>query len=117
MALTSEWRHRFMAWREELSKHFYLPVGEIPLEGAFTRDQYRYEEAVSSLAFSPMAPGDGWGAKWEYGWFTGRFTLPNLAADQMIAVMLDVGGEAVVYIDGEYAGAQLEPLGFRGNQR
>jgi alpha-mannosidase len=94
-----------MAWREELAKHSYLPLGTVTFQAAFTKEQYRLKDALASLTFSPVTPGDCWGAKWEYGWFRGGFTAPESAAGQMIAVMLDAGGEAAVYIDGDYAGA------------
>lgn len=127
MALTKEWRHRIMAWRYELSRHFYQPLGELSLEGAFTKQQYQLEEALSELSFEPVAPGTAWGSKWEYGWFKGQLTVPDFAQGQMIALMLDVGrepkmtmeiqqekmvpimvesvAEAAVYVNGDYAGA------------
>lgn len=127
MSLSSEWRHRVMAWRNELSKQFYQPLGPVSFEAAFTKEQYRLEQALSDLDYSPIAPGTRWGSKWEYGWFKGEFTLPDLADGQMIALMPDVGreatvvlqiageqisqameetvAEAVVYVNGDYAGA------------
>jgi len=127
MALTKEWRHRIMAWRYELSKHFCQPLGGVSLEAAFTKEQYRLEEALSQLTFEPIAPGTPWGSKWEYGWFKGELTVPDFAQGQMIALMLDVGrepkmtmeiqqekmvpamveevAEAAVYVNREYAGA------------
>lgn len=105
MALNLEWRHRIMAWRHELSQHFIQPLGTIELEAAFTKDQYRAADALMNLSFEPIKPGAAWGSKWEYGWFRGEFTLPDTAAGQMITVMMDVGGEATVYVDGDYAGA------------
>jgi len=127
MSLTKEWRHRIMAWRQELSKHYYQALGPVALEAAFTTDQYHLDEAMAELTFESITPGTPWGAKWEYGWFKGEFTLPEVAQGQMIALMLDVGrkseifmeisqekirlafkevvAEAAVYINGEYAGA------------
>ncbi|MDY6873877.1 MAG: glycoside hydrolase family 38 C-terminal domain-containing protein [Chloroflexota bacterium] len=127
MALTSEWRHRIMAWRHELSQHLYQPIGAMGLEAAFTMAQFSLAEALAALSFEPVQPGAAWGAKWEYGWFRGELTVPDAAAGQMIALMPDVGreqqfiveivddkmtqlvtdsvAEAVVYINGEYAGA------------
>ena len=105
MALNLEWRHRIMAWRDELSRHLFLPLGSIALDAAFTQDQYRDADVLETLAFSPITPGTSWGSKWEYGWFQGMFTLPDAAQGEMIVLMMDVGGEAAVYIDGDYAGA------------
>ena len=127
MALTKEWRHRIMAWRHELSKHFYQPIGEIDLQGAFTHEHYGLEEAQTNLDFKPVKQGMRWGSKWEYGWFRGNLTIPDFAKGQMVAVVLDVGresnvtievrdeqmvpimtqevAEALVYVNGKYAGA------------
>ena len=105
MSLSLEWRHRIMAWRHELSHHFFQPVGTIGLEAAFTKDQYQAADALRILSFVPIKTGVAWGSKWEYGWFWGSFTLPEVASGQMIALMMDVGGEAAVYVDGDFAGA------------
>ena len=127
MTLNLEWQHRIMSWRQELSQHLYQPLGEVAWEAAFTYDQLRLDEALEQLSFEPIAPGTPWGAKWEYGWFRGEVTIPEFGQGQMIAVMPDVGieptmiieiidgkvtpilsdtvAEAVVYVNGEYAGA------------
>jgi alpha-mannosidase len=94
-----------MAWRHELSKHFYQVLSPVSLEGAFTKDQYRLSEALENLDFQPISPGTPWGSKWEYGWFKGTLTLPDAAEGQMVALMMDTGAESAVYINGEYAGA------------
>jgi alpha-mannosidase len=104
MAINLEWQHRLKCWRDELLRHFFLELDEIPLEAAVTRDQYRWAEAME-LPFAPVAPGDRWGAKWEYGWFRGELTLPDSARGQMISLRMDVGAEAAVYINGTFAGA------------
>jgi alpha-mannosidase len=105
MSLSLEWRHRIMAWRNELTKHLIQPMDTIPLEAAFTKEQYCVDNILSALSFAPITPGTAWGSKWEYGWFQGMFTLPEAAQGEMIVLMMDVGGEAAVYIDGDYAGA------------
>jgi len=105
MSLTLEWRHRIMAWRDELAKHLYKLVGSVPLKAAFTKKQYRLDEALEVLSFEPIEPGTPWGSKWEYGWFVGEFQLPESAQGQMIALMMDVGAESTVHINGAFAGA------------
>ncbi len=127
MALNLEWQHRILGWRQELSKHIYQPLGELKLEAAFTFKQLTLDEALTQLDYVPIAPETPWGAKWEYGWFRGEVRIPEFGEGQMIAVMPDVGieptmiieiidgkvtpilsdtvAEAVVYVNGEYAGA------------
>lgn len=105
MALTLEWRHRIIAWREELVRHFFKPLNDIPLQVAFTKGQHKIPDALKSLSFTPITQGKTWGSKWEYGWFRGSFTVPKEAAGKMVAIMINVGGEAAVYVDGEFSGA------------
>ncbi len=105
MALTLEWRHRIMAWRHELSNHFYQVLRPVELKAAFTKDQFRIAEALENLDFKPIPTGTPWGSKWEYGWFKGSVEMPDAAAGQMVALMMDVGAESAVYINGDYAGA------------
>ena len=105
MSLTDEWRHRIKAWREELPRHFYQPLGVMAWEAAITKDQYRLAEANKELTFEPIASGAPWGAKWEYGWFWSELILPEMARGKMIGIMPDVGAESAVYVNGDYAGA------------
>jgi alpha-mannosidase len=94
-----------MAWRHELSQHFYKMLGSISMEAAFTKGQHRISTITEKLVFNPIEPGIPWGAKWEYGWFTGEIVIPEIATGQMIGLMIDVGAESAVYINGDYAGA------------
>jgi alpha-mannosidase len=116
-----------MAWREELSRQLYRPLGSLNLEVAFTMDQLTLAEAQSQLNFEPITLGTAWGKKWEYGWFRGEITIPESGQGQMITLMPDVGieptmiveiidgkvtpilrdtvAEAAVYINGAFAGA------------
>ncbi|MFN2303399.1 MAG: alpha-mannosidase [Anaerolineales bacterium] len=105
MSLTLEWQHRIMDWRHELSQTLYQVVSPMSLNAAFTKRQLRLAEALKTLSFEPVMPETVWGAKWEYGWFTSEIILPEIVAGQMILAMPDVGADAVVYINGDYAGA------------
>ena len=98
MSLTLEWRHRIIAWREELARHFFVKAGKIPVEAAFTMDQFQRAQALEGLTFRPIEPGTAWGAKWEYGWFKGEFSVPSHLGGKIVALAMDVGAEAVVYL-------------------
>ncbi len=105
MTLTPEWRRRIENWRKVLRDLWYRPLGETPLEGFTTLEQLSAEEA-SRGPFSSMPPGALWGAKWEYGWFRGEVTLPPEAAGERIVFCLDTGGESLIWVNGQPAGAQ-----------
>ncbi|HNT76130.1 MAG TPA: glycoside hydrolase family 38 C-terminal domain-containing protein [Anaerolineae bacterium] len=104
MALTLEWQRRIDRWREELPRHFYRPLGPVPLEGFVTLEQLTPADALAH-DFAPMPPGTPWGAKWEYAWFKGRVVLPEDAVGQRIALRLDVGAESLAFVNGAAAGA------------
>lgn len=103
--LTLEWRHRLDSWRDELPRHFYRPLGRVPLRGFTTLDQLTPEAALAHDA-APMPPGTDWGAKWEYGWFQGSVTLPPEAAGQRVELAVDVGAESLIFVNGQAAGAR-----------
>ena len=105
MALTLAWKDRINRWREELPRHFYRPLGTVPLNGFVTLVQLTPGEALAR-DFLPMPPGTAWGAKWEYGWFAGSLTLPDAAAERRIALAVDVGAESIIFVNGEAAGAR-----------
>jgi alpha-mannosidase len=104
MTLTLEWRRRIDTWRDELRRFLFVELGEVPLTTFVTDEQLTCKEASQRNA-DPVSPGTAWGAKWEYGWFFGRFTLPPEAEGKRIVLCPDVGGESAVYLSGRAAGA------------
>jgi alpha-mannosidase len=108
--LTIEWRRRIDNWRRELPLHLYRPLGEVDLKGFITTDQLTVDQALQRPS-QPMPSGTRWGSKWEYGWFAGELTLPEEARGKRIALVVDVGGESAVYVDGIAVG---ETSGYPG---
>ncbi len=105
MVLNLEWLHRLTPWREELPRHLYRPLGTVTMQGFVTEAQLTPDEALAET-FSPMPVGTRWGKMWEYGWFKGEFTLPAEAEDARIVLVSAVGGEGIVWVNGEAAGAR-----------
>jgi alpha-mannosidase len=104
MSLSIEWQHRIERWQKALWELCYHPLGGIELEGFITKDQLTYQQAISG-PFQPMPVGASWGAKWEYGWFRGRVTLPESSRGKRIVLQLNPGGESLVWVNGEIAGS------------
>ncbi len=102
--LTIEWRRRVENWRRELIEHLYRPLEPLALQGFITKAQHTVEEAAAMDGYQPFPSGTRWGAKWEYGWFKSQVTLPEAARGERIVLMLDVGGEAAVYVNGQAIG-------------
>ena len=105
MALSPEWQRRVERWLDVLWSLCYRPLETIPLSGFTTMEQLTSEQALAR-EFAPMPPGTRWGAKWEYGWFKGECILPQACGGQRVVLCVDVGGEALVWIDGQIAGAR-----------
>ena len=99
-----EWKRRIDNWRMELSNHVYRPLGVLSLNGFLTYDQLTADEAQEG-AFEPMPIGTAWGAKWEYDWFRGQVVLPETAAGKRVVLVIDVGAESAVYVNGVAAGS------------
>jgi alpha-mannosidase len=105
MALTDEWEYRIKRWKDFFWNHLYRPLGQVELSGFVTRRQLTAAEARQE-EFHPMPAGAAWGARWEYGWFKGEFTLPPEAAGRRIVLRLDTGGESLVWLNGQIAGSR-----------
>lgn len=105
MALTLEWRRRIDNFQKTLQGLIYRPLGEIEFRGFTTFDQLSAKEA-QRRSFRPMPAGTEWGAKWEYAWFLGEVTLPAEASGQRIVLRLDLGGEALVWVNGVIVGSR-----------
>src|SRR5450432_52017 len=105
MALTPEWRRRVEHWQKTIPELFYRPLGTVGLKAFFTHDQLTHRQAASKR-FRPIARGDAWGSKWQYGWFQGKFSLPDEASGQRIVLRVGSGGDTVVYVNGVAAGTE-----------
>jgi alpha-mannosidase len=104
MALNEEWKHRIERWQTATWASCYQPLGQIVLSG-FATSEYLTADQARQGTFAAMPPGTRWGAKWEYGWFKGDFTLPQAAAGKRIVVQLRAGGESLVWINSVIAGS------------
>ena len=104
MVLSIEWRNRIDSWRRELPNSFYRPLGVVHLRGFLTRERLAVDQA-RGRGSEAMPAGTPWGAKWEYGWFSGEAVLPDEAAGKRIMLRVDVGAESAIYVRGAAAGA------------
>jgi alpha-mannosidase len=105
MALSIEWRRRINNFQTTLKSLVYTSCGKVDFKGFVTLEQLAPEEAILR-AFQPMPTGTEWGAKWEYGWFLGEVVLPDDASGKRIVLRLDLGGEALVWVNGELVGSR-----------
>jgi len=104
MALTAEWRKRIERWISALEGRFYLDPHPVEMSGLVTKNQLTAEEAAER-DFRPMPPGSRWGGKWEYGWFKGRYVVPEAAAGRRVVFCFGGGGEALIFVNGRAAGS------------
>lgn len=103
--LHSEYRDRLAHWQRVLADDFYRPLEEIRWEG-FTTMQHLTPEEAAQGDFHPLAEGTVWGHTWEYLWCRARVTMPQEAAGQRVAMALDLGGEATLFVNGQAFGTR-----------
>lgn len=101
----SEYTARVAHWQRVLSADFYHPLEEIHFEGFATTEHLTPEQARSG-AFTPFAEGTLWGHTWEYLWLRAGITLPGDAQGKPVAMSLDLGGEATLFVNGEAFGTR-----------
>lgn len=103
--LHSEYKDRLTHWQRVLAQDFYRPLGEIPLEG-FTTMEYLTPGQAAQGDFAPIPEGLRWGHTWEYMWCRGRVVLPEQARGQAVAMSLNLGGEATLFVNGQAFGTR-----------
>lgn len=104
MALSNEWNDRIEAWKNNIERWIYEPLGSVDLTGFVTAEQLSIQQAAKQR-FRPMKPGASWGGKWEYGWFKARITVPRSAAGRHLVLHDPDAIESVIYLDGKVAGS------------
>ncbi len=95
---------RIHAWRQEMKNHLYTPIGTVDFEGFTTFDRLTPQQAEAH-DMQPCPAGTKWGACWEYGWFRAEFTLPEVCEGQRVVLLPGVGGEQLIYVDGQARGS------------
>lgn len=103
--LHSEYKDRLTHWQRVLADDLYRPVGEIAFDG-FTTMQHLTPEQAAQGDFHPIATGTPWGHTWEYMWCRARITLPAETAGQAVAMSLELGGEATLFVNGKAFGTR-----------
>lgn len=103
--LSSEYKGRLAHWQRALASDLYRPMGEICFEGFATKRHLTPEEAAAQ-SFAPVPEGTPWGCAWEYLWLRASVTLPPAAAGKPVAMALDMGGEATLFVNGQAFGTR-----------
>ena len=95
---------RLRTYLEELPRHLYTPVAQVPMEGFITRERLTPAQAEQAQ-FTPFPEGTPWGGCWEYGWFRADVTLPEHCAGRRVVLLGQVGGEQLYYVNGRAVGS------------
>ena len=103
--LHSEYRDRLAHWQRVLASDFYRPLESIQFDG-FTTMRHLTPGQAAQGPFCPMEEGTAWGHTWEYMWCRADITLPEAAADKTVAMELDLGGEATLFVNGKAFGTR-----------
>ncbi len=103
--LHSEYKDRLAHWQRVLAEDFYHPLEEISFEGFTTMEHLTPEEAAKG-PFKPVPEGIAWGHTWEYMWMRASVAMPAKAAGKPVALSLELGGEATLFINGQEFGTR-----------
>lgn len=95
---------RIHAWRQEMKNHLYTPIGTVDFEGFTTFDRLTPQQA-GAHDMQPYPAGTKWGACWEYGWFRTDVTLPEVCEGRRVVLLPGLGGEQLIYVDGQARGS------------
>lgn len=104
MGQPREWQNRIRRWLDELPKHCYMPQDELSFSMFETFERLTLDEAKAA-ALTPAPKGTGWGPKWGYGWFHASVTPNGAMNGKRLVLHIQTGGESLVYVNGEAAGA------------
>lgn len=103
--MTKEWESRIKMWITALENKLYTPAGEMEFTFFTTMGHLSYEEAMK-VPGMPVREGQPWGKEWEYGWFMTSFHLGEWSRGKRIVMNLDLGGEAVLFVNGQVFGTR-----------
>lgn len=104
MNIGRQWEDRLRIWADQFDKHYLSD--SMPLEVSFftTMEHLPLSQAEQGV-FRPAPAGTKWGSKWEYGWFRTSFTVPACWENQRLVLLLPVGEEMLVWVNGQESGA------------
>jgi alpha-mannosidase len=75
------------------------PISDIRIR--LTPKCERADEAVKQPGFRRAVVGRRWGGPWQTAWFLFTFTIPKEWGRRPVVALLEPGGEAVAFLDGE----------------
>ena len=104
IALGRQPMQRLRAWNDELARHQYTTVQSVSFEGFTTFERLTPAQA-EAMPRHPYPVGTAWGACWEYAWFAAQVTLPASCEGERIVFFSHLGGEQLVYVNGQAAGS------------
>ena len=99
-----KFRERLDAWRNELKNQIIKPLASIDFSGCATPERLTPEEA-ERFPFAPMPAGTAWGMHREYRWFAADAALSPGCEGQRVVLLSGVGGEQLVYMNGQALGS------------
>ncbi len=98
-------RQRLEYWMEALKGQLLQTVATVPMEGFETLEARLSPEEAARRPMRPYRPGEKWGGCWAYGWFHAEVTLPACCEGQRVVFCSGIGGEQLVYVNGQAAGS------------
>ncbi len=87
--------------RDEIAAYLYSNVTQISGVTLWeTPNCEKYDDAVRAEGYKPINVGESWGGNGLSGWFKVRFTVPKEHAGKPFAVLINIGFEGCVFMNG-----------------
>ena len=107
-------RERAERFLDRVSRNFMDAEFPLQAEVACSKQPVPFQQ-LDGLKFQPVSEGDVWGDAWESGYFRFRAAVPQEWQGKIIALRLNLGGEALLFdksgvpVYGFSAGSTLSP--------
>jgi alpha-mannosidase len=81
-----------------IERAIYTPINELHVEAWVTPEPVPYAERQAGQ-HTVLSIGESWGKLWDCAWFHFTGTVPESAAGQAVALLIDLSGEAYIVDD------------------
>lgn len=88
---------------ESIKNKIFIQVSSLYAEVAKSDEPIPYKK-ISELEFKPIHRGQHWAKPFGCGWFRVHGEIPEIAKGKKIVALLSIGGEGLVYRNGEAIG-------------
>lgn len=90
------YQRRANTFRDRVRPEIYSDRIDLNCEYAVSKDPVEFKDRLA-LSYAPLAKDEKWGENWDSAWFHVTGTVPERFAGKEIALLVNVGGEALIF--------------------